>query len=817
MATSINKLSGTDTLTEDDLLPVWVDLQGDTRKASVGRLKTYLEQNLNILGTGATQLSDLTDVIVPNVTDGQVLSYNEAAKQWFAVTIANGGDTDGVTEGASNLYFTDARARAAVSGTGDIAYNSTTGVFSFSNTSGFITSYTVTQSDVTTHGDPRYLQKTLAQGQVFVGNVSNQAAARALAQSDIANLSTDLAAKLDSSAYTASDVLTKLKTVDGTGSLLDADLLDGQQGTYYLDYNNLTNTPTIPTNNNQLINGAGYITTYTVTQGDVTAHQAALSITESQISDLGSYSAVTSGAGAPSTAPSGLGNIYIDTTNDDAYIAVGTVSAADWEKSNDGTGTGGGGGSVTSVSGIGTVSGISLFGTVTTSGSIALGGTLAADTSNITTGTFADARIAQSNVIQHQAALSITESQVSDLGTYSEVSTGTTAPATTPDAAGDIFVDTTGDNVYVATGTTNSGDWLQVSGSGNLNNLGDVTITAAATGEFLRYNGAAWVDTTISASDVPSLDASKITSGTFANARISSASVTQHEGNLTITESQISDLGTYATTTALNLKADISSPSFTGTPTAPTAGAATNNTQIATTAYVTTAISNLVNAAPSTLDTLNELAAALGDDPNFATTITNSIATKAPIASPTLTGTPAAPTATTGTNTTQIATTAFVQQEIGAIDITLGTETTGNYVATIAGTANEIEVSGSGSETAAVTIGLPDDVSVTGDLTADTIKARAAASANTSVAIDADDANTVVIATGTIEIPSATFTARDVVIITAGSSNRTINRGSGLAMYKDGTDEASVTLAANGMMSVVFETANKCIISGNFA
>jgi len=55
--------------------------------------------------------------------------------------------------------------------------------------------------------------------------------------------------------------------------------------------------------------------------------------------------------------------------------------------------------------------------------------------------------------------------------------------------------------------------------------------------------------------------------------------------------------------------------------------------------------------------------------------------------------------------------------------VTLGTSTTGNYVATIAGTANEIEVSGSGSETAAVTIGLPNDVTigndlvVTGDLT----------------------------------------------------------------------------------------------------
>lgn len=76
---------------------------------------------------------------------------------------------------------------------------------------------------------------------------------------------------------------------------------------------------------------------------------------------------------------------------------------------------------------------------------------------------------------------------------------------------------------------------------------------------------------------------------------------------------------------------------------------------------VSTAIAAIINSSPSTLDTLNELAAALGNDPNFATTIASSLALKAPLASPTLTGTPTAPTATAGTNTTQIATTAFVK------------------------------------------------------------------------------------------------------------------------------------------------------------
>ncbi|EPS1737204.1 phage tail protein, partial [Escherichia coli] len=78
-------------------------------------------------------------------------------------------------------------------------------------------------------------------------------------------------------------------------------------------------------------------------------------------------------------------------------------------------------------------------------------------------------------------------------------------------------------------------------------------------------------------------------------------------------------------------KAPIESPSLTGTPTAPTAAQGTNSTQIATTAYVRAAISALVGSSPEALDTLNELAAALGNDPNFATTMTNALAGKQPL------------------------------------------------------------------------------------------------------------------------------------------------------------------------------------------
>lgn len=136
---------------------------------------------------------------------------------------------------------------------------------------------------------------------------------------------------------------------DGTGSNLDADQLDGQEGSYYLNYTNFTNTPT---NVSTFTNDAGYLTAEVnnlttsvtwanvpdanITQSSVTQHQAALSITESQISDLQSY---------------------LTSETNDLTVAVTWANVP-------------------------------------------------------------DANITQSSVTQHQAALSITESQISDFSSH---------------------------------------------------------------------------------------------------------------------------------------------------------------------------------------------------------------------------------------------------------------------------------------------------------------------------------------------------------------------------------------------------------------
>ena len=143
----------------------------------------------------------------------------------------------------------------------------------------------------------------------------------------------------------------------------------------------------------------------------------------------------------------------------------------------------------------------------------------------------------------------------------------------------------------------------------------------------------------------------KATTDTLTNKTINTASNT-----ITIVEADVSDLQAYSL---------IASPTFTGTPAAPTASAGTNSTQVATTAFVTASF------APKASPTLTGTAAAptpsAGDSSTKIATTAFVATSFAPKASPTLTGTPAAPTANAGTNTTQLATTAFVAAGLSAL------------------------------------------------------------------------------------------------------------------------------------------------------
>ena len=180
----------------------------------------------------------------------------------------------------------------------------------------------------------------------------------------------------------------------------------------------------------------------------------------------------------------------------------------------------------------------------------------------------------------------------------------------------------------VSTSGEASGDILLYDGTDYANtphtlaNITNVTLTSEADGEFLKYNGSAWV-----------------------NASIPEINTLNDVGNVTITSATSGEVLQWSGSAWVNVDV-LANTSLTGTPTAPTAATTTNTTQVATTAFVQQEIAALVDSAPDSLNTLNELAAALADDAAFSTTVTDSLALKAPLASPTFTGTVTLPAGT---------------------------------------------------------------------------------------------------------------------------------------------------------------------------
>jgi hypothetical protein len=193
--------------------------------------------------------------------------------------------------------------------------------------------------------------------------------------------------------------------------------------------------------------------------------------------------------------------------------------------------------------------------------------------------------------------------------------------------------------------------WVSANGIA-LDGLSDVTAPTPTSGDFLKWNGTAWVNDAI--------DLGTDTTGSYVSSLVAGTGVTltnnSGEGatptvtvdttviqarvtNVTDTEIGYLDGVTSSIQTQIDTKAPLASPTFTGVPAAPTAAASTNTTQVATTAFVRAEVAALVNSAGATLDTLGEIATALGNDAALSTTLTNSIALKAPLASPTFTGT----------------------------------------------------------------------------------------------------------------------------------------------------------------------------------
>ena len=180
------------------------------------------------------------------------------------------------------------------------------------------------------------------------------------------------------------------------------------------------------------------------------------------------------------------------------------------------------------------------------------------------------------------------------------------------------------------------------------NGIVNADINASAAIDKTKISGTA-----ITTGDTGTVTSTMIADGTIVNADINSSAAidwTKIAPSSTVSATELGYLdgvtsaiqtqidAKLATATAASTYAPLASPALTGVPTAPTAAANTNTTQVATTAYVQTEITDLIAAAPGALDTLNELASALGNDASFSTTVTNSLATKLPLSGGTMTG-----------------------------------------------------------------------------------------------------------------------------------------------------------------------------------
>jgi len=241
-----------------------------------------------------------------------------------------------------------------------------------------------------------------------------------------------------------------------------------------------------------------------------------------------------------------------------------------------------------------------------------------------------------------------------------------------------------------------------------------------------------------------------------------------------------------------------------------------DTTVIADKTYVNTAISNLVDGAPALLDTLNEIAAAIGDDANFITTITTALSTKAPLISPALTGIPTAPTAEADTSTTQIATTAFAKAEADAAQAAAATDATTKVAAEAA-----LRVTGDAASVTTAAQDATDKVAaeaalrVTGDATsvstaAADATAKVAAEAalritgdETSVSTAATDATTKVAAEAALRISGDAAS-----VSTAASDATTKANAAQAAAEATASTDATTKVAAEAALRISGDAAS---------
>jgi len=285
-------------------------------------------------------------------------------------------------------------------------------------------------------------------------------------------------------------------------------------------------------------------------------------------------------------------------------------------------------GKATQIGLLGTTDAIADMNTLGTSAIVTDMDTLADISTNITTVANNDSNVTTvagiasnvTTVAGNNAAVSTVANNDANIttvaGSITNVNTTAGSISNVNTVAGSISnVNTAASNV---TNINNFANRYRIASSAPSTNNDEGDLYFDTTSDELRvYNGTAWQGGVTATGNLAGTGANTFTGDQTVNANIIVSG--------TVDGKDISALGITGTTLANGV-------------TATTQSASDNSTKVATTAYTDTAIANLVDSSPSALNTLNELAAAIGDDANFSTTITNSIATKLPLAGGTITG-----------------------------------------------------------------------------------------------------------------------------------------------------------------------------------
>lgn len=251
-------------------------------------------------GVPSSTPSKVGDIYIDTTSDDAYIAVGTAsASDWEK-------SNDGSGSGATNLSWTA----------------STSTISSSSGTDATLTNADGTNAGLMSSSDKTKLDGIASGAEVnAVDSVNTQTGAVVLDADDISDSTT-------TNKFTTAADISKLAGIAAGAEVNAVDSVNTQTGAVVLDADDISDAST---------------TNKFTTASDISklaGIEAGADVTDSTNVSAAGAPIISSGAGVPSTTPSKVGDIYIDTTSDDAYIAVGTASASDWEKSNDGAGSG---------------------------------------------------------------------------------------------------------------------------------------------------------------------------------------------------------------------------------------------------------------------------------------------------------------------------------------------------------------------------------------------------------------------------------------------------------------------------------------------